>query len=104
MYDVVIVGGGPAGLTAAVFALRGGRSALVIEKNGFGGQIAFSPKVENIPGTVEISGAEFADKLVEQAMNLGADVELTMFPGVTHNCWDKSYLETDLIPWLVTGK
>jgi len=76
MYDVVIVGGGPAGLTAAVYALRGGRSALVIEKNGFGGQIAFSPKVENIPGTVEISGAEFADKLVEQAMNLGADMEL----------------------------
>ncbi len=76
MYDVVIVGGGPAGLTAAVYALRGGRSALVIEKNGFGGQIAFSPKVENIPGTVQISGAEFADKLVEQAMNLGADMEL----------------------------
>ena len=76
MYDVVIVGGGPAGLTAAVYALRGGRSALVIEKNGFGGQIAFSPKVENIPGTVAISGAEFADKLVEQAMNLGADMEL----------------------------
>ena len=76
MYDVVIVGGGPAGLTAAVYALRGGRSALVIEKNGFGGQIAFSPKVENIPGTAVISGAEFADKLVEQAMNLGADMEL----------------------------
>ena len=76
MYDVVIVGSGPAGLTAAVYALRGGRSALVIEKNGFGGQIAFSPKVENIPGTVAISGAEFADKLVEQAMNLGADMEL----------------------------
>ena len=76
MYEVVIVGGGPAGLTAAVYALRGGRSALVIEKNGFGGQIAFSPKVENIPGTIQISGAEFADKLVEQAMNLGADMEL----------------------------
>lgn len=76
MYDVVIVGGGPAGLTAAVYALRGGRSVLVIEKNGFGGQIAFSPKVENIPGTIQISGAEYADKLVEQAMNLGADMEL----------------------------
>jgi len=76
MYDIVIVGGGPAGLTAAVYALRGGRSVVVIEKNGFGGQIAFSPKVENIPGTIQISGAEFADKLVEQAMNLGADMEL----------------------------
>ena len=76
MYDIVIVGGGPAGLTAAVYALRGGRSVVVIEKNGFGGQIAFSPKVENIPGTIQISGAEFADKLVEQVVNLGADLEL----------------------------
>ena len=76
MYDMVIVGGGPAGLTAAVYALRAGKNVVVIEKNGFGGQIAFSPKVENIPGTIQISGAEFADKLVEQAMNLGADMEL----------------------------
>ena len=76
MYDIVIVGGGPAGLTAAVYALRAGRSVVVIEKNGFGGQIAFSPKVENIPGTLQISGAEYADKLVEQAINLGAELEL----------------------------
>lgn len=76
MYDIVIVGGGPAGLTAAVYARRAGKTALVIEKGGFGGQIAFSPKVENIPGTQSISGAEFADQLVEQAMNLGADAEM----------------------------
>ena len=76
MYDIIIVGGGPAGLTAAVYARRAGKSVLVIEKNSFGGQIAFSPKVENSPGTVSISGAAFADALVEQAMNLGADVEL----------------------------
>ncbi len=76
MYDIIIVGGGPAGLTAAVYGLRAGKSVLVIEKNGFGGQIAYSPKVENIPGTLQISGAEFADQLTEQAMNLGAEVEL----------------------------
>ena len=76
MYDIIIVGGGPAGLTAAVYGLRAGKTVLVIEKNGFGGQIAYSPKVENIPGTITISGSEFADKLTEQAMNLGADVEL----------------------------
>ncbi len=76
MHDIIIIGGGPAGLTAAVYGLRAGRTVLVIEKNGFGGQIAFSPKVENIPGTISISGSEFADKLTEQAMNLGADVEL----------------------------
>ena len=76
MYDIVIVGGGPAGLTAAVYALRAGKNVLVIEKNGFGGQIAYSPKVENIPGTQVIGGSQFAEQLVEQAMNLGADVEL----------------------------
>ncbi len=76
MYDIIIVGGGPAGLTAAVYALRAGKSVVVIEKNGFGGQIAFSPKVENIPGTIQISGSQFAEQLVEQAMNLGADMEL----------------------------
>ena len=76
MYDIIVVGGGPAGLTAAIYGLRAGKSVLVIEKNGFGGQIAYSPKVENIPGTMQISGAEFADHLTEQVMNLGADVEL----------------------------
>ena len=82
MYDVVIVGGGPAGLTAAVYALRAGKSVLVVEKAGFGGQIAFSPKVENIPGTIQISGAEFAEALTEQAMALGADVELETVTGL----------------------
>ena len=76
VYDIVIVGGGPAGLTAAIYGLRAGKTVLVIEKNGFGGQIAFSPKVENIPGTKVISGAEFADHLTDQAMALGADMEL----------------------------
>ena len=76
MHDIIIVGGGPAGLTAAIYGLRAGKTVLVIEKGGFGGQIAFSPKVENIPGTKLISGAEFADKLTDQAMALGADVEL----------------------------
>ena len=81
MHDIIIVGGGPAGLTAAIYGLRAGKTVLVIEKGGFGGQIAFSPKVENIPGTKLISGAEFADKLTDQAMALGADVELET---VTH--------------------
>ena len=76
MYDIVIVGGGPAGLTAAVYGLRAGKTVLVIEKNGFGGQIAYSPKVENIPGTKVISGTEFADHITDQAMALGADMEL----------------------------
>ena len=76
MHDMIIVGGGPAGRTAAIYGLRAGKTVLVIEKGGCGGQIAFSPKVENIPGTKVISGAEFADQLTGQAMSLGADVEL----------------------------
>ena len=83
MYDIIIAGGGPAGLTSAIYALRAGKSVLVIEKNGFGGQIAFSPKVENIPGTRTISGAEFADKLTDHAMDLGAEVELEKVISVT---------------------
>ena len=76
MHDIIIVGGGPAGLTAAIYGLRAGKTVLVIEKSAFGGQIAFSPKVENIPGTKLISGVEFADQLTDQALALGAEVEL----------------------------
>ena len=76
MYDILVIGGGPAGLTAAIYGLRAGKTVLVIEKGGFGGQIAFSPKVENIPGFATITGAEFADKLTEQALGLGAEVEM----------------------------
>jgi len=85
MHDIIFVGGGPAGLTGAIYALRAGKTALVIEKNSFGGQIAFSPKVENIPGTREISGTAFAEQLVDQAMALGADVELEKVISVTKN-------------------
>ena len=76
MHDMIIVGGGPAGLTAAIYGLRAGKTVLVIEKNAFGGQIAYSPKVENIPGTKLISGVEFADQLMDQTLALGAEVEL----------------------------
>ena len=93
MYDIIIVGGGPAGLTAAIYGLRAGKTVLVIEKNGFGGQIAFSPKVENIPGTISISGAAFADKLTEQAMNLGAEVELETVIRVENGDTKKVYTE-----------
>ena len=76
LYDILIIGGGPAGLTAATYARRAGKSVLVIEKNAFGGQITWSPKVENYPGFVSISGAELGDRFLEQAMEQGAEVEL----------------------------
>jgi len=76
MYDIIIIGGGPAGLTAATYARRAGKSVLVIEKNAFGGQITWSPRVENFPGFVSVSGSELGDRLLEQAMEQGAEVEL----------------------------
>ncbi len=75
IYDIIIIGGGPAGLTAAVYARRANKSVLVMEKGSFGGQITASPKVENIPGFLSVSGNEFAEKLLEQAMELGAEIE-----------------------------
>lgn len=76
MYDIIVIGGGPAGLTAAIYGKRNGKNVLVIEKNVFGGQITNSPVVENIPGFGSISGDEFADKLLDQAIGQGVDVKL----------------------------
>ena len=76
MTDIIVVGGGPAGMTAALYAQRNGKSALVLEKHGFGGQITYSPKVENWPGTAQMSGNEYAEALLDQIMNQGAEVDL----------------------------
>ena len=76
MYDIIIIGGGPAGMTAALYALRNGKTALVVEKSGFGGQITHSPKVENYPGTLQMSGNEFADRMLDQILAQGAEIEL----------------------------
>ena len=75
MYDIIIIGAGPAGLTAALYALRAGKKVVVLEKGAFGGQITYSPRVENIPGFVSITGNEFAEKLVEQVLEQGGDLE-----------------------------
>ena len=82
MYDIIIIGGGPAGLTAAVYARRAGKSVLVLEKAALGGQITWSPKVENFPSVVSISGGELGDRMAEQAMAQGADIELEEVVGV----------------------
>lgn len=76
MYDVIVIGGGPAGLTASIYALRANKSVLIIEKATFGGQITYSPKVENYPAFTEISGNELGEKMVEQVLAQGADVEM----------------------------
>ena len=82
MYDIIVVGGGPAGMTAALYAQRNGKQALVIEKTGFGGQITHSPKVENIPGFASVTGNEFADTMLDQILGQGAEIEFSEVTGV----------------------
>ena len=76
MVDIIIIGGGTAGMTSALYALRAGKSVMVLEAESFGGQIASSPRVENFPGTKQISGLELADKLFEQITELGAEFDI----------------------------
>ena len=76
MTDILIVGAGPAGLTAAIYARRAEKSVMIVEKANFGGQMTFSPKIENYPGFTTISGAALADNMVEQALAQGASLEL----------------------------
>lgn len=85
MYDILVIGGGPAGLTAALYARRQNKSVLVLEKNSFGGQTVFSPKIENYPGFKEMSGMEFSDLLVDQVLAQGADLEMEEALSITDN-------------------
>ena len=85
MYDIIIIGGGPSGITAALYALRANKSVLILEKENFGGQIANSPKVENYPTIKEISGADLTDRMVNQIMDMGAEFELENVEKVQKN-------------------
>ena len=76
MYDIIVIGGGAAGMTAALYALRNGKKVLVLEGESLGGQIATSPRLENFPSIKEISGEAFADNLFDQITSLGAEVEI----------------------------
>ena len=76
MIDIIIIGGGAAGMTAALYSLRSGKSVLVLEKENFGGQIANSPRVENFPSIKEISGSDLSSNMFDQICNLGAEFEL----------------------------
>ena len=76
MYDMIVIGAGAAGMTAALYALRNNKTVLVLESESLGGQIATSPRLENYPSIKEISGEKFADNLFEQITSLGAEVEI----------------------------
>lgn len=75
-YDVIIVGGGPSGMTAALYALRFDKKVLILEKEAFGGQIATSPRVENYPSIKAITGLELSNNMFDQILDLGASFEL----------------------------
>lgn len=83
MKDIIVIGAGPAGMTAALYALRADKSVLLLEKENFGGQITFSPKLENYPSVMEISGSAFAEKMLEQVIAHGAEIELAKAEKIT---------------------
>ena len=73
MYDIIIIGAGPAGMTAAIYARRAAKSVMVLEAVNYGGQILNTPDIENYPVEAHISGYDFSTKLYEQAKGLGAE-------------------------------
>lgn len=95
MHDIIVVGSGPAGLTASIYARRANKSVLILEKGIFGGQVTFSPCIENYPGYTKMSGNEFADKLIDQAVTLGADIEMETVNEIIDN-GDTKVVKTNL--------
>lgn len=83
MYDIVIIGAGIAGLTAAIYARRAGKSVLVLEKEAYGGQIINTLEIENWPGDFKVSGANLMQKVYNQATALGAEVEFEQVESIT---------------------
>ena len=83
MYDIIIIGAGPAGLTAAIYGQRAGKSTLMIDKAGYGGEIINTPSIENYPGLKGVSGAEFAQLLYDQATGFGAEYKSAEVTGIT---------------------
>ncbi|MBQ8444107.1 MAG: FAD-dependent oxidoreductase, partial [Clostridia bacterium] len=83
MFDIIIIGGGVAGMTAALYCLRNNKKVLILEKECVGGQIAKSPKVENYPSHKSISGSELASEIFEQITELGCQFELENVSSLT---------------------
>ncbi len=76
MYDVIVIGGGPAGLTSALYVARAGKSVMILEQNAFGGQMATAPKIENFPGVDSVDGATLANNMFEQAVAHGVEFDM----------------------------
>lgn len=82
MYDIIIVGAGTAGMSAAIYGVRAGKTVLVIEEKSYGGQIINSSEIENYPGIIRTSGFEFATNLYQQIKELGADLVYEQVQGI----------------------
>ena len=85
MYDIIIVGGGPAGLTAALYASRANKKVLVFEAKVPGGQIVNAHEVTNYPGIEKISGSDYATNLYNQVINLGVEVKFETVLSINDN-------------------
>jgi thioredoxin reductase (NADPH) len=89
-YDIIIVGAGTAGMSAAIYGVRSGKSVLIIEEKIYGGQIINTPEVENYPSIDSISGAAFATNLYNQAVGLGTEYINEQVTGINKSEYDKS--------------
>ena len=92
MYDIIVVGAGPAGMTAAIYARRAFRSVLVLEALSYGGQIINTPDIENYPVEAHISGFDFANRVYEQAVGLGAEFAFEKAVGIRDRGAEKDVL------------
>lgn len=95
MTDILIIGGGPAGLTAAIYAARAGRSVVVCERETLGGQITQSHQVDNYPGLPKISGMELGDAFCNQAMDAGAEIAFASVESLVRNADGTFTAQTD---------
>lgn len=85
MTDVIIIGAGPAGMTAAIYAVRSGLKTIIFEGSLYGGQIINTPEIENYPSVSKISGMELAQNMYDQVKNIGADIRFEAVTGISDN-------------------